>query len=99
MEMIRESDAAHASQGDTRLGPGADWGLRCYRNEVLIEVATLDVLPALTRPFQRDPSVITTLKVLSALPRPLQRDLGILPRAPTVELCPEVVGLRTPHRG
>jgi hypothetical protein len=49
--MIRESDAAHASQGDTRLGPGADWGLRCYRNEVLIEVATLDVLVALARPL------------------------------------------------
>jgi hypothetical protein len=36
--MIRESDAAHAGQGDTRLGPSAHWGLRCYRSEVLIEV-------------------------------------------------------------
>jgi hypothetical protein len=36
--MIRESGAAYASQGDTRLGPGAHWGLRCYRNKVLIEV-------------------------------------------------------------
>jgi hypothetical protein len=49
--MIRESDAAHAGQGDTRLGPGAHLGLRCYRSEVLIEVATLDVLPALVRPL------------------------------------------------
>jgi hypothetical protein len=56
---------------------------------------TLDVLPALTHPLQRDSSVITTLEVLSALPRPLQRDPGILPRTPAVELCPEVVGLRT----
>jgi hypothetical protein len=49
--MIRESGAAYASQGDTRLGPGAHWGLRCYRIEVLIEVATLNVLPALARPL------------------------------------------------
>jgi hypothetical protein len=51
MEMIRESDAAHAGQGDTCLGPGAHWGLRCYRSEVMIEVATLDVLAALARPL------------------------------------------------
>jgi hypothetical protein len=50
-EMIRESGAAHAGQGDTRLGPGAHWGLRCYHNEVLIEVATLDDLAALARPL------------------------------------------------
>jgi hypothetical protein len=49
--MIRESGAAHAGQGDTRLESGAHWGLRCYRSEVLIEVATLDVLPALPRPL------------------------------------------------
>jgi hypothetical protein len=49
--MIRKSGAAHTGQGDTRLEPGAHWGLRCYRNKLLIEVATLDVLPALTRPF------------------------------------------------
>jgi hypothetical protein len=96
-EVIRESGAAHVGQGDTRLEPGTHWGLRCYRSEVLIEVATLDVLPALTRPLQRDSSVITTLEVLSALPRPLQRDPGILSRAPAVELCPEVIGLCTPH--
>jgi hypothetical protein len=49
--MIRKSDAAHTSQGDTHLGPGAHWGLRCYRNEDLIEVATLDVLLTLERPL------------------------------------------------
>jgi hypothetical protein len=95
--MIRESGAAHAGQGDTHLEPGVHWGLRCYRSKVLIEVATLDVLPALKRPLQRDSSVIVTLEVLSVLPRPLQRDPSILPRTPTVELCPEVVGLCTSH--
>jgi hypothetical protein len=42
-EMIHECGVAHASQRDTRLEPGAHWSLRCYRNKVLIEVATLDV--------------------------------------------------------
>jgi hypothetical protein len=42
-EMIRECEEAHAGQGNTRLEPGAHWGLRCYRSKVLIEVATLDV--------------------------------------------------------
>jgi hypothetical protein len=42
-EMIRECGAAHAVQRDTRLEPGAHWGLRCYRNKVLIELVTLDV--------------------------------------------------------
>jgi hypothetical protein len=49
--MIRKSGAAHTGQGDTRLGPGAHWCLWCNRNEVLIEVATIDVLAALARPF------------------------------------------------
>jgi hypothetical protein len=42
-KMIREHGAAHAGQWDTRLDPGTHWGMRCYRNKVLIEVATLDV--------------------------------------------------------
>jgi hypothetical protein len=41
--MIRECGATHAGQWDTRLEPGAYWGLRCYRSKVFIEVATLDV--------------------------------------------------------
>jgi hypothetical protein len=57
--MIRESGAAHAGQGDTRLGPGARWGLWCYRSKILIEVAALDVLVALACPFQRDPGVLS----------------------------------------
>jgi hypothetical protein len=69
--MIRESGAAHAGQGDTRLGPGAHWGLRCYRSEVLIEVATLDVLAALARPFQRDPGVLSACLRLSSARRSL----------------------------
>jgi hypothetical protein len=32
-------------------------------------------------------------------PAPSQEDPGILSRTPTVELCPEVIGLRAPHRG
>jgi hypothetical protein len=50
-EMIRQCGAAHAGQRDTRLDPGAHWSLRCNRNEVVVEVATLDVLSALTRPL------------------------------------------------
>jgi hypothetical protein len=41
------------------LGPGAHWCLRCNRSEVLIEVATTDVLVALARPFQRDPGILS----------------------------------------
>jgi hypothetical protein len=40
---------------------------------------------------------VATLDVSSALPRPLQGDPGILSRTPAVVLCPEVVGLCTPH--
>jgi hypothetical protein len=78
-EVVHERGAAHVGQRDTRLDLGTRWGLRCYRNKILIEVATLDVSPA--------------------LPRPLQGDPGILSRAPAVELCLEVVGQCTPHRG
>jgi hypothetical protein len=75
--MIRKSGATHTGQGDTRLGPGAYWCLRRNRNKVLIEVATIDVLAALARPFQGYP--------------------GVLSRTPTVELCPEVIGLCAPY--
>jgi hypothetical protein len=77
--MVYKSGAAHVGQGDTRLELGAHCDLRCYSSKVLIEVATLDVLAALTCPLQRDP--------------------GVLSRTPAVELCLEVVGLCTPHRG
>jgi hypothetical protein len=58
-EMIRESGAAHTGQRDTRLGPGAYWCLRCNRNEVLIEIATIDVLAALAGPFQGDSGILS----------------------------------------
>jgi hypothetical protein len=51
IEMIRESSAAHAGQGDTHLEPGTHWGSWCFRSEVLVEVATLDILLALARPL------------------------------------------------
>jgi hypothetical protein len=56
-KMICESGTAHAGQGDTHLGPGAHWCLRCCRSEILVEVATLDILSALTRPLQRNPGI------------------------------------------
>jgi hypothetical protein len=46
------------------LGPGAHWGLRCCRSKVLIEVAALDVLAALTLPFQGDPGVLSRTPTL-----------------------------------
>jgi hypothetical protein len=57
--MIRKGGTTHTGQGDTRLGPGAHWCLRCNRSEVLIEVASIDVLAALARPLQGDPGVLS----------------------------------------
>jgi hypothetical protein len=66
--MIRERGAAHAGQRDTRQDPGAHWGLRCYHSEVIIEVATLDVLSAFTRPFQRDTGILTRTPAVEFCP-------------------------------
>jgi hypothetical protein len=66
--MIRKSGAAHPGQGDTRLRPGAHWRLRCNRSEVLIEVATINVLVALARPFQRDPGILSRTPVVEFCP-------------------------------
>jgi hypothetical protein len=66
--MILESGAAYAGQGDTRLGLGAHWGLRCYRSEVLIEVATLDILAALARPLYRDPGILSRTPAVEFCP-------------------------------
>jgi hypothetical protein len=55
-------------QGNTRLGPGAHWCLRCNRNEDLIEVATIDVLAALTRPFQRYPGILSRTPAVEFCP-------------------------------
>ena len=59
---------SYAGQGDTRLGPGAHWCLRCYRSEVLIEVATIDVLAALARPFQRDIGILSRTPAVEFCP-------------------------------
>jgi hypothetical protein len=56
--VIYQRGAAHAGQWDTRLNPGARWGLWCNRSEVVVEVAALDILSALTRPLQRDAGIL-----------------------------------------
>jgi hypothetical protein len=66
--MVCEGDAAHAGQGDTRLGPGAHWCLRCVRSEISVEVATLNVLSALTRPFQRDLGIFSRTPTVELRP-------------------------------
>jgi hypothetical protein len=53
---------------DTLLGPGAHWRLRCNRDEVLIEVASVDVLAALARPFQRYPGILSRTPAVELCP-------------------------------
>jgi hypothetical protein len=82
---------AHAGQGDTRMDPGARWGLRCNHIEVVVEVATLDVLLALTCPLQRDVGILARMPTVEFCPqviRPLQGDWSVFSRTPVVELCP-----------
>ena len=67
--MIRQCGAAHASQGDSCLNSGAHRGLRCYRSEVSIEVTTLNVLLALTRPLQRDPGILSRTPAVQLCPK------------------------------
>jgi hypothetical protein len=66
--MIRKSDAAHPGQGDTRLRSGSHWRLRCNHTEVLIEVATINVLAALARPFQRDSGILSRTPAIEFFP-------------------------------
>jgi hypothetical protein len=66
--MVCEGGAAHAGQGDTHLGPGAYWCLRCLRGEISVEIATLNVMTALTRPFQRDPGVFSRMPTIELRP-------------------------------
>jgi hypothetical protein len=66
--MIRKSGATHTGQGDTRSGLGAHWRLQCNRSEVLIEVATIYVLAALVRPFQRDPGILSRTPAVEFCP-------------------------------
>jgi hypothetical protein len=58
----------HSGQGDTHVGPGAHWCLRCNRSEVLIEVTSIDVLAALARPFQRYPSILSRTPAVEFCP-------------------------------
>jgi hypothetical protein len=66
--MIRKSGTAHTGQGDTRLGPGTHWCLWRNCSEVLIEVATVDVLAALARPFQRYPGILSRTPAVEFCP-------------------------------
>jgi hypothetical protein len=67
--MVRECGAAHAGQWDTRLDLGARWSLRCNRNKVIVEVATLDVLSAFPRPFQRDAGILARTPAVEFCPQ------------------------------
>jgi hypothetical protein len=58
MEMIRKCRTANADKWDARLDSGIPWSLWRNWTKVLVEVATLEVLSALTRPLQRDPSIL-----------------------------------------
>jgi hypothetical protein len=100
--MFCQCGAAHADQWDTRLDPGARRGLWCYRSEVVVVVATLDILSALTRPLQRDVGILARTPTVEFCPqviRPLQRDWSVLSRTPAVELRPQVLSRCGPHRG
>jgi hypothetical protein len=72
-EMIHECGAAHTGQGGTRLEPDAHWGLWCNRSEVVVEVATLDVLSALTRPLQGDAGILACTSAVELCPQVLSR--------------------------
>jgi hypothetical protein len=90
-EMVHECGAAHVGQWDTRLDLGARWSLWCNRSEVVVEVATLDILSALPRPLQRDACILARTPAVEFCPqviRPLQGDWSVLRRAPAVELRP-----------
>ena len=66
--MICQCDTAHTGQLDTRLNLGAPWSLRRDRSEVLLEVATLEVLAALTRPLQRDTGILACTPMVELVP-------------------------------
>jgi hypothetical protein len=58
----------------------------------LVKVASLEVLPALTCPLQRDSSILARTPAVEFCPQVvLQRDSDILTCMPTVELCPQIV--------
>jgi hypothetical protein len=71
--MIRKCGAAHMGQRDTRLESGAYWGLWCNRSKVVVEVATLDVLTALTRPLQGEAGILARTPAVEFYPQVLSR--------------------------
>jgi hypothetical protein len=77
--MVCKCGAAHASQWDTHLDLDAHWSLRCNCSEVIVEVATLDVLSVLSRPFQRDAGILARSLQLSSARRSLDlsRETGV----------------------
>jgi hypothetical protein len=66
--MICQCGVAYAGQWDTRLDPGARWSLRCNRSEVVVEVATLNILLALTHPLQRDAGILARTPAVEFYP-------------------------------
>jgi hypothetical protein len=50
------------------LGLGAHRCLRCNHSKILIEVASIDVLGALARPFQRDPGILSRTPAVEFCP-------------------------------
>jgi hypothetical protein len=62
--MIRKCGAANANQWDARLDSSIPWSLGRNWTEVLVEVATLEVLSALTCPLQRDLSILARTPVV-----------------------------------
>jgi hypothetical protein len=100
--MIRQRGAAHAGQWDTRLDPGARWGLWCNHSEVIFEVATLDILSVLTCPLERDADILARTPAVEFHPqviRPFHIDWGVLACSLAVELRPQVLSRRGRHRG
>jgi hypothetical protein len=66
--MIHKSGTAQTGQRDTRLRPVAHWCLRCNHSEVLIEVATIDVLAVLAGPFQGDTGILSRTPAVELCP-------------------------------
>ncbi|KAG2563859.1 hypothetical protein PVAP13_8KG370602 [Panicum virgatum] len=78
-EVLRKRSTAHPGHRCPWLNPGVHRRPGCRRVQIDIEVASLNVETALSRP--------------------LDSDAGILPRAPAVELRPQVFCSCTPHGG
>jgi hypothetical protein len=69
--VICQHGAAHVVQWDTRLNPGARWGLRRNRSEVVVKVAALDILSSLTHPLQGDAGILARMLAVEFHPQVL----------------------------